>query len=99
MIQLSSQTGLNFQYTMMCLEANGWDLALAKNNYNELISMNPVSTCSINCGLTNNDHVATNTAGSLYRKSESDVEDHHFPYEMPNDRLDRSIILLCRTFR
>jgi TAP C-terminal domain len=43
MLQLQALTGLNFQWTMMCLEANGWDLALAKSNYDELISSVPVS--------------------------------------------------------
>jgi len=42
MLQLQALTGLNFQYTMMCLEANGWDLALAKSNYDELINSSPV---------------------------------------------------------
>jgi len=41
MLQLQALTGLNFQWTMMCLEANGWDLALAKSNYDELISSTP----------------------------------------------------------
>jgi hypothetical protein len=42
MIQLQAQTGLNFQYTMMCLDANGWDYAQALANYEELISSTPV---------------------------------------------------------
>lgn len=41
MLQLQQMTGLNFQYAAMCLEANGWDLALAKVNYDELISSTP----------------------------------------------------------
>lgn len=42
MLELQKQTGLNFQYTMMCLEANGWDFTLARSNYDELISSIPV---------------------------------------------------------
>ncbi|KAG8800358.1 nuclear mRNA export, poly(A)+RNA binding protein [Serendipita sp. 398] len=41
MVQLQAITGLNFQYTMMCLEANGWDFAQAKVNYDELVNSNP----------------------------------------------------------
>lgn len=41
MIEMQKQTGLNFQYTMMCLEANGWDFTLARSNYDELISSIP----------------------------------------------------------
>ncbi|KAG8815958.1 nuclear mRNA export, poly(A)+RNA binding protein [Serendipita sp. 399] len=42
MIQFQAITGLNFQYTMMALEANGWDFAQAKANYDELVNSNPV---------------------------------------------------------
>ena len=49
MLQLQALTGLNFQWTMMCLEANGWDLALAKSNYDELISSTPVSKLRLRC--------------------------------------------------
>ncbi|PVF97236.1 NTF2-like protein [Serendipita vermifera] len=41
MIQLQAQTGLNFQYTMMCLDANGWDYAQALANYEELKNSTP----------------------------------------------------------
>ncbi|CCA67045.1 related to mRNA export factor mex67 [Serendipita indica DSM 11827] len=41
MTQLKAMTGLNYQYAMMCLEANGWDIAQAKSNFDELVNSIP----------------------------------------------------------
>lgn len=67
MLQLQQMTGLNFQYTAMCLEANGWDLGAAKNNYDELISSTPVSVGQmINSFISNGLSLAHDTSGSIH---------------------------------
>lgn len=50
----------------MCLEANGWDVALAKKNYDELVAMDPVDNILFLHELLTDFYAATDSSRSIY---------------------------------